>query len=77
LASVAGVSVRVVARTDGSRKIVLRYLADEFGSLGTLRTLLRIDNHLSRLPARILQVVACRCGNKGILRYSSKDVEHG
>ncbi|QCE11325.1 hypothetical protein DEO72_LG10g2558 [Vigna unguiculata] len=37
LASVASVSVLVVASTDGSR--FLSKLADEFGSLGTLRTM--------------------------------------
>jgi len=39
------VSVHVVVHTDGSRKdCPPQYLANEFGSLGTLRTMLRIGN---------------------------------
>jgi len=40
LASVAGVSVLVVASTDGSKWIaLLNFLADEFCNLGMLRTM--------------------------------------
>jgi len=65
-----------VARTDGSKKIALfsgHYELCSYWELHlTLRSVVRI-----RFPAWVLQVVACMCGIKCILRYSSKDIEHG
>jgi len=40
----AGVSVLVVASTDGSNGLPSSVVADEFGSLGTLRTMFVFGN---------------------------------
>ena len=41
-------------------------MADEFGSLETLRTMFVLGTppSVSRFPAHAVQVVACRCGSK-------------
>ncbi|QCE04307.1 hypothetical protein DEO72_LG8g2343 [Vigna unguiculata] len=72
MASVAGVSVHVVVCTDGPVRFPPQYQADEFGSLETLRMLIRIRNStlhygvlfVASFPACALSVVVGRCGNK-------------
>ena len=46
LASVAGVSVRVMARRDRSKRLSSSVVADEFASLVTLRTMFVLGTRL-------------------------------